>query len=70
MTLANLFKSQIKEDHRVNKTFSYTAPTKKDEAVNLSFTLRIDNTLELKRFLDLLIQASDDIKEEIEKLET
>lgn len=45
------------------KEFSYTL-----EDTRLSFTLRVDNTSELRPFLKLLATAQEDIQKEIDGL--
>jgi plastocyanin domain-containing protein len=63
MTLFNKIKNfGIKKDHQTNRTFNFS----KGE-VNLSFTLRTDKKGQLKDFKKLLIEATDEVDEEINK---
>ena len=56
-------KEEMKKDIVQKSDFRYSA-----KGVNLSFTLRTDNTSELRPFKELLVAAIADVNEIINKL--
>lgn len=58
-------KPKINKELKTRKEFSYSDA--KDPNVNLSFTLEVDSDKWLRKFKKLLVEALDDVQNEIDK---
>ena len=57
-----LFSKKVTHDHSVTKAFSY-----EKDGITLAFSLRIDEKKGLKAFEELLVEALEEVREEIAK---